>query len=101
MKKWVQEDWRFTVEVVSGRPEKCRLGLEPGDRFACEYGCPVAVEGRAGFCPKTMGVLYAYCEIIRCGGDFLARGGTEPYVLEFPCADGPVRFRLTAHIVNT
>ena len=90
MKKWIEEDWEFTVTVTDGRAEQCRLGFERNDRFRCEYGTP------SGFCPKTMPVLYTLCEIIRCGGNFKARGSDKDYEIEFGCADGPVRFRLSA-----
>ncbi|MDO4740371.1 MAG: TIGR04076 family protein [Eubacteriales bacterium] len=90
MRKWIDEDWEFTIEVVKGKAEECRLGLEQGDVFRCEYGCP------EGFCMKTAPVLYAYCEVVRCGGDLRLRGGKEQGEIEFPCADGPVTFRLRA-----
>lgn len=28
MKKWIQEEWRFQVEVTDGDAKNCRLGLE-------------------------------------------------------------------------
>ena len=90
MKKWIEEDWEFEIEVVKGRAEECRLGLEQGDVFRCEYGCP------GGFCMKTASVLYAYCETVRCGGDLRLRGGKDKWTIDFPCADGPVVFRLRA-----
>ena len=95
MKKWIEEDWEFTVTVTDGRAEQCRLGFERNDRFRCEYGTP------SGFCPKTMPVLYTLCEIIRCGGSFKARGSDKDYEIEFGCADGPVRFRLSARKRDT
>ena len=65
MKQMPSEDWTFDICVVHAQP--CRLGLEAGDRFAFQYGCP------AGFCPKTMGFcthcakLYAAAAITCCG----------------------------------
>lgn len=90
MRRWIIEDWQFTITVVSGKAEDCRLGFEQGDVFTCKYAVP------AGFCPKTMQVLYTLCEIIRCGGDFLARGSKLPYEIDFPCADGIEIFHLSA-----
>lgn len=29
MRKWIEEDWEFTVTVTEGRAEQCRLG-RPG-----------------------------------------------------------------------
>lgn len=38
MKKWYDEDWHFSVEVLrvgkENKAEECLLGLEPGDTFA-------------------------------------------------------------------
>ena len=95
MRKWIEEDWEFTVTVTEGRAEQCRLGFERNDRFRCGYGTP------SGFCPKTMPVLYTLCEIIRCGGSFKARGSDKDYEIEDGCADGPVRFRLSARKRDT
>lgn len=88
MRKWITEDWRFTITVVEAGG--CRLGLEKGDRFTCTYGCP------EGFCPKTMAVLHSLCEAARAGGDYMLLGGAAPHEIAFPCADGPVRFLLQA-----
>lgn len=90
MRKWIVEDWQFTITVKSGRAEDCRLGFEAGDQFICEYAVPT------GFCPKTMPVLHTLCEIIRCGGDFIHRGSALPHEIDFPCADGAVIFHLSA-----
>ena len=57
MHKQLEEDWRFEITVIRGDAKLCRLGLESGDLFTCGYECP------AGFCPKTMPVLYTLCEI--------------------------------------
>ena len=37
MKKWIQEEWRFQVEVTDGDAKNCRPGLEKGDIFSFEY----------------------------------------------------------------
>ena len=88
MKQWIVEDWAFEITVTQAQP--CRLGFEKGNQFNCKYECP------AGFCPKTMPVLYTLCEIVRCGGNYLLRGSQEPYETDFPCADGCVEFHLSA-----
>ena len=90
MKQWIKEDWEFEIEVIKGTAGECRLGLEKGDAFRCAYGCP------DGFCMKTAALLYTYCEIVRCGGDLRLRGSDRPDQIEFPCADGPVLFRMKA-----
>ena len=53
MKKWYDEEYEFTVEVVGflrgNRTENyCRNGEEIGDRYSCTYGCPVKSEDQAG-----------------------------------------------------
>ena len=88
MKKWIEEDWEFEITVKAVK--ECRLGMEPGDSFRCQYECP------GGFCPKTMPVLYALCGIIRCGGSFQARGSQSDTEIDFPCADGCVIFHVKA-----
>lgn len=88
MNKWISEDWEFTISVVSGKAEHCRLGFETGDTFQCQYEVPT------GICPKTMPVLYTLCEIIRCGGNELSRGSKKEYETDFPCADGEINFLL-------
>lgn len=93
MRKWIVEDWQFTISVISGRAEDCRLGFEAGDEFQCAYAVPT------GFCPKAMPVLHTLCEIIRCGGDFTHRGSDKPHEIDFPCPDGGIVFRLTARKV--
>ena len=50
MKKWLDEEYEFTVDVVGylqgDTPEHyCRNGEEAGDRYRCTYGCPVNGEG--------------------------------------------------------
>ena len=95
MKKWIAEDWEFSVTVVSGNAGECRLGMERGDLFFCQYEVPT------GFCPKTMQVLYTLCEIIRCGGSFKDRGSNQDYEIDFSCADGPIQFHLCARKLET
>lgn len=94
MRKWIIEDWEFTITVTSGKAEHCRLGFEEGDSFQCEYAVPT------GFCPKTMPVLHTLCEIIRKGGSFTHRGSDTPYEIDFPCADGAVCFHIIAKKVT-
>ena len=33
MKKWLAEDWEFTLTALEGEARHCRLGIEQGDRF--------------------------------------------------------------------
>ena len=68
MKKWLAEDWEFTLTALEGEARHCRLGIEQGDRFVFQYGTP------ADFCPRAMMEIYTWCEVIRCGGDFTQRG---------------------------
>lgn len=92
MKRWYPEDWRFTIEVVrvgkENRAEECRLGLEVGDTFACEYDTP------AGFCPTAFIKLFPAMEAIRCEGDLRCLGGSGPAETLCMCPDGVVMFRL-------
>lgn len=96
MKKWINEDYRFTVSVIDGiyGPGNtririgCRNGHEVGDTYTCEYGCPEPVNGEGGFCTKTVQKLYKLEEAIR--------HGKSPTEVEFTCADGCVTFRLQA-----
>ncbi|MBQ8556505.1 MAG: TIGR04076 family protein [Clostridia bacterium] len=90
MQPWIKEDWVFTITVVKGEHQHCRLGFEAGDEFTCCYAVPT------GFCPKAMPVLHTLCEIIRCGGDFTHRGSPLPHEIDFPCPDGAIIFRLRA-----
>ena len=51
MKKWLDEEYEFRVDVIgylgeSITPEHyCRNGEEVGDSYRCTYGCPVNGEG--------------------------------------------------------
>lgn len=94
MKKWMQEDWEFTVEVASGEAKRCRLGLEKGDVFVFQYGCP------GGFCPRAMMEIHTWCEVVRCGGDFTFRGCPEQYVMDLPCPCHALILRLTARPIH-
>lgn len=88
--KWIQEDWTFEIAVKKGQSKDCRMGFEEGDTFSCQYECP------AGFCPKTIPVLYTLCEIVRCGGNYRLKGSRDEYEIDFPCADGCIQFHLMA-----
>lgn len=90
MKKTYLEDWEFEITVKNGVAERCRMGFETGDKFVCRYECPT------GFCPKTMQVLYTWCEVIRCGGDFKLRNSQSSTETDFICADGEIEFHLVA-----
>lgn len=39
MKKWIVEDWEFTITVKEGEAEHCRLGFETGDVFSVNMKC--------------------------------------------------------------
>ena len=100
MKKWYDEEFEFTVEVIGylqgDKPERyCRNGEEIGDRYTCTYGCPVNAQGY-GICSKTMLMLYPIMESLRSGGDLRNIGGDGPYEKTIVCPDGCVLFRLCA-----
>ena len=100
MKKWLEEEYAFEVEVIGylrgAHPEHyCRNGEEIGDRYTCTYGCPVNGEG-CGICSKTMMMLYPLMEAVRSGGDLENLGGDGKYSKVIVCPDGCVMFRLTA-----
>lgn len=62
MKKWYNEEYEWTIEVIGYlRGDKtegrCRNGEEIGDVYKCTYGCPVNAEGQ-GICSKTMTVMF-------------------------------------------
>ena len=94
MKKWIVEDWAFEVNVIKGEAQNCRLGLETGDVFRFEYGCP------ADFCPRAMAEIHTWCEVIRCGGDFTHRGSKHKYELVLPCPCHCLEFSLRAIPIN-
>lgn len=100
MKKWYDEEYEFTVEVVGflrgDHTERyCRNGEEPGDKYTCTYGCPVNQDGQ-GICSKLMMVLFPLMEAVRSGGDLRNVGGDSQYTKTVVCPDGCVIFRLTA-----
>ena len=94
MKKWIVEDRAFEVTVIKGEAQNCRLGLEKGDAFRFEYGCP------ADFCPRAMADIHTWCEVIRCGGDFTHRGSKYKYEMTFPCPCHCLEFSLRANPIN-
>lgn len=94
MKKWLVEDWAFEVTVLSGEAHSCRLGMEAGDAFRFEYGCP------EGFCPRAMIEIFTWCEVVRCGGDFTHRGCREKYAMEMMCPCNCLKLRLNAIPIN-
>jgi uncharacterized repeat protein (TIGR04076 family) len=93
MKKWYSEDWRFTIEVLQvgkeNKAEECRLGLEVGDTFTCQFETP------AGFCPTSFIKIFPSLEAVRCGGDLRNLGGKGQAEMMFLCPDSAVKFRLT------
>lgn len=93
MKKWYPEDWQFKIEVLKvgkeNKAEECRIGLEPGDIFLCEYSTP------AGFCPSSFIKIFPLMEIIRCEGDLRYLGARNSQEMECLCPDGCVRFRIS------
>ena len=100
MKKWYEEEYEFTVEVVGylhgDHTERyCRNGEEIGDVYKCTYGCPVNQDGY-GICSKTMMMLYPIMEAVRSGGDLTKVGGDGKYTKTVVCPDGCVIFKLTA-----
>lgn len=92
MKKWYQEDWHFTIEVLKvgeeNKPEECRVGLEQGDIFDCDYATP------AGFCPTSFFKIFPAMEALRCDGDLRCLGAQVAHEINFYCPDGVVRFKL-------
>ena len=94
MKKWVTEDWQFTLTATDGKAANCRLGIEKGDQFVFSYECP------AGMCPRVMTELFTWCEVIRCGGDFTYRGEKERYEMDLPCPCRSITFHLKAEPIN-
>ena len=94
MRKTIVEDWEFEITVKNRIAKQCRTGFKTGDKFSCKYECP------SGFCPKTIPVLYTLCEIARCGGDYKLRSSDSRLEIDFPCADGPIVFHLTAKHID-
>lgn len=101
MKKYINENWSFTVTVIDHTKNKsplhCRNGHEVGDTYTCEYGCPMPANGCDGFCSKTMYKLFPLMEAIRSGGDLRnLLPGADKHSCNFVCPDGVVWFRLEA-----
>lgn len=94
MQKWVTEDWKFELEVTSGKASHCRLGFETGDKFVFSYGCP------EGICPRVMADVFTWCEVIRCGGDFTKRGEKKKYEMDLRCPCHCISFHLKATPIN-
>ena len=92
MKKIIIEDWEFFITVL--HQDTCRMGFESGDTFYCKYECPT------GFCPKTMAILHSLCEVARSGGDYTLLGGKSKHEIEFCCADGVIKFLLSANNIG-
>ncbi len=92
MKPWYPEDWQFTVTVLrvgkENSPRECRQGLEPGDTFQCEYGCP------ADLCQPALLKLFPVFEALRSGGDMRNMGSALPAEVDVVCPDGAVWFRV-------
>lgn len=100
MKKWYEEEYGFTVEVIGflrgdHTEHYCRNGEEIGDVYRCTYGCPVNEQGE-GICSKTMLQLFPLMEAVRSGGDLTNVGGSSRYSKDIVCPNGCVLFRLTA-----
>lgn len=89
MKLVYKEDYSFKIIVLSlspdNSPKRCRLGLEVGDVFEFEYGCP------GGFCPESLVVVLPLISMVRDGNENLIYPHNE-----FCCPDGVVTFRLEA-----
>lgn len=100
MKKWYDEEYKWTIEVIGYlRGDKteglCRNGEEIGDVYKCTYGCPVNAQGQ-GICSKTMTVMFPIMEAVRSGGDLTKIGGESKYEKTVVCPDGCVIFKITA-----
>ena len=100
MKKWYDEEYAWTIEVVGflqgDKTENyCRNGEEIGDKYTCTYGCPVNAQGQ-GICSKVMLQMFPIMEAVRAGGDLRNIGGDGQYSKTIVCPDGCVAFRMTA-----
>ena len=105
MKKWYNEEYKFTVEVTGflrgdHTEHLCRNGEEIGDKYTCTYGCPVNEQGY-GICSKMMQLLYGDMQAVRSGGDLTLVGGIEANVKDYVCPDGCVCFRMTVEKTGT
>lgn len=100
MKKWYDEEYEFTIEVIGflrgNKTERyCRNGEEIGDKYTCTYGCPVNENGY-GICSKVMMIAFPVMEAVRSGGDLRNIGGSDECVKDIVCPDGCVVFRVFA-----
>ena len=95
MRKWYREEWHFTIEVLGvgkeDRAEECRIGLEPGDTFECDFETP------AGFCPTAFIKIFPSMEAVRCEGDLRHVGGDSPTETACLCPAGVVTLRLAGN----
>jgi len=98
MKKFITENFRFTITVIDhfkdGKRLHCRNGHEIGDTYECEYGCPMPTNECGGFCSKTVMNLYRLKEVVYAGGDLRLLGFPNNCDIEFSCPDGAVWFRM-------
>jgi uncharacterized repeat protein (TIGR04076 family) len=98
MKKWYKEDWQFTISTQSvgkkNRAEECRIGLEAGDTFTCEYSTP------GDFCPTAFCKIFPALEVMRCEGDLRLFGAQKTNEVNISCPDGVVTFRVVGKKVK-
>jgi uncharacterized repeat protein (TIGR04076 family) len=71
-----------------GKAETCRLGLEHGDTFECDYETP------GGFYPTWFIKIFPVLEIMRSEGGLRYLGASKPNEMVIVCPDGAVRFRV-------
>jgi len=77
------------LKVTNDDPKNCRMGLETGDKFTCEYETP------KDFCPKCMARAFTLMEVVRAGGDLRKLdGGIEDNKMILKCPDGEVTLEL-------
>ncbi len=92
VKKWYEEEYEFQISVLKvgedNRPENCRIGLEVGDEFSCQYSTP------AGFCPTSFIKIFPLMEVLRCKGDLRTYGSKKELETTMICPDGVVVFKL-------
>lgn len=98
MKKWYREDWQFTITAMNigkeNNIEECRLGLEPGDTFTCEYATP------CDFCPTSFIKIFPTMEVLRCQGDLHFLGAKQADEIDVLCPDGVVLFKVSGKKVK-
>lgn len=100
MKKWYDEEYEWTIEVIGflrgeSTVNYCRNGEEIGDKYTCTYGCPVNEDGQ-GICSKVMMMMFPIMEAVRSSGDLRNIGGSSKYCKDIVCPDGCVIFKMTA-----